>query len=185
MITAQISLEQRFNTAVAIVLTHEGGFSDDATDPGGSTDYGISLHFLQDIGLDVNKDNIINSADIRDLTLDKAKAIYKKYWWDKYNYNAINSLHLATKVFDMAVNMGAHQAHKLIQDSLNHFCISLTVDGIFGKDTLDAINKISMKDEADLLNELRWAQHYFYTDLVTVHPKLQKYLNGWLKRANY
>ena len=47
----------RFTAAVARVLEHEGGFVDDPVDPGGATNWGISLRYLKKAGaVDANVD---------------------------------------------------------------------------------------------------------------------------------
>lgn len=57
-----------FDRAVAVILQFEGGFSEDKSDPGGTTNYGISQRAHP-------------SIDIRNLTIDQAKAIYRKDYW--------------------------------------------------------------------------------------------------------
>ena len=42
-----------FDKCLKIVLIHEGGYSDDPDDPGGTTNYGISLRFLKSVGLEL------------------------------------------------------------------------------------------------------------------------------------
>src|ERR1017187_9416771 len=91
----------RFNYAVNIVLEHEGGYSDDSDDPGGKTNFGITEKDLQDHARELNL-----PLDVKELGRVEAEYFYKKVYWDKYHYDAIKSLPIATKIFDMAVNMG-------------------------------------------------------------------------------
>jgi lysozyme family protein len=57
-----------FDRAFAIVVGVEGGYTSDPRDPGGETKYGISKRANPDL-------------DIKNLTLDQAKARYRlKYW---------------------------------------------------------------------------------------------------------
>ena len=56
---------QRFEEAIKVILKHEGGYSNDKDDPGGATDYGISLRFLQDHDIDLNGDGKVNEMDIK------------------------------------------------------------------------------------------------------------------------
>jgi lysozyme family protein len=178
--------QQRFDSAVVVVLKHEGGYTNDKDDPGGATDYGISLRFLKDHGIDLNGDGEVNEMDIKALDIDKAIAIYKQYWWDKYHYEAINSLYYATKVFDMAVNMGGSQAHKLVQRACNQCGHNLVVDGILGGKSLGAINEIYLHNRGeDLEYETRDEQKWFYEHLAEEKPKFKKYLKGWLRRASW
>ena len=97
--------DKRFEEAVKVILEHEGGLENNTLrDPGSVTQWGISLRFLQSIGLDINHDGRVNADDVRDLTLTDAKAIYRKYWWDKYHYEAIEDNKVVAKIFDLAVN---------------------------------------------------------------------------------
>ncbi len=169
-----VFIKDRFESAVAVVLQHEGGYSDDEYDPGGATKFGISQRFVTDHHL---------GLFIKDITLKQAKKIYRDYWWDKYEYNDINNLTVATKVFDMSVNMGPLQAHKLLQRAINDVSSSkITVDGLLGPETLSAANMI---DEELLMSFLRMNAARFYLELVNKNPQNKVFKAGWLKRANW
>ena len=180
MINDILTPQGRFQYAVNIVLNHEGGYSNDEDDPGGETNFGITHLDLQAHAIELNL-----PLDVKNLTRIEAEYFYKKIWWDKYNYNAINSLPIATKIFDMAVNMGAHEAHILVQRALTYCGHSeIDIDGILGGKSFGAINEISQHGrQADfrieLINEAKW----FYEHLVEEKPVLKKFLNGWLERA--
>lgn len=165
-----------FELAISVVLDHEGGFADDPDDPGGATKFGISLRFYKTIKPNATID------DIRNLTIEDAIAIYKKYWWDNYQYSLIIAQSIATKVFDLAVNEGASQAHKLLQRacwSVNgYLCISS--DGILGENTLAVVNE---SYSPALLTALRSEAAGFYRGLIASNPRNAKYKNNWLKRA--
>ena len=179
-----ITPEQRFNYAVNVILQHEGNFSNDANDSGGATNYGISLRFIKEEGIEINHDGIIDVNDIKDMRQTDAINIYKKYWWDKYHYEAINSLSIASKIFDMAVDIGSTQAHKIAQESCNYCGHNLVVDGILGGKTIGALNEISLHGrEQDLMDELIYNHTWFYENLAEEHPKLKVFLKGWLNRA--
>ena len=121
------------------------------------------------------------------MTRVEAEYFYKKVYWDEYNYNAINSLPIATKIFDMAVNMGAHEAHTLVQRSLTYCGHSeIAIDGILGGKSIGAINEICLHGrQADLRIELINEAKWFYEHLVEEKPTLKKFLNGWLERASW
>jgi lysozyme family protein len=85
-----------FDQAVTFVLEREGGLSDDPTDPGGLTNFGISQRAYPDL-------------DIRHLTVEGATAIYKRDYWDAAGCDALTPA-VALAVFDSAVNCGVQRA---------------------------------------------------------------------------
>lgn len=180
-----------FNQAIPIILQHEGGLVNDPNDPGGITNFGISLRYLQSLVqqepqllsvYDVDHQGVINALDIRDLPEADAIQIYKTQWWDKYNYGEINDQSLATKIFDLAVNMGGITANKLLQQACNilsgNNCVE--VDGILGVMSLAVINKLN---PVATLQTLRQQAIQYYQNLVANNPSLSKFLNGWLNRV--
>jgi len=183
MICFHIDHEQanRFQYAVNVVMRHEGGYANNKNDPGGVTNFGISLRYLIDIENDINGDGSVDAKDIKDMTAEEAKLLYKKYWWDKYGYNSIKDLSLATKIFDLSVNTGPSRAHKILQKSINTLQKeSLSVDGDFGMYTLQATNKLPPDK---LLTAIREQAKLFYTNLVAKKPRLVVFIKGWLARA--
>ena len=175
-----------FEKAVEKVLEHEGGYVDHKADPGGATNYGISLRFVKQstgIDLDVDGDGDIDADDIKAMTPDQAKEIYKTEFWEKYGYDKIEDAGVATKVFDMCVNMGPRQAHKLVQRACNAVAGTgnLVEDGILGNKSLESVNDINLN--SSLLDPIRSAQSDFYKSLAAQKPRLQVFLKGWLKRA--
>ena len=92
---------KNFNEIIEQVLEHEGGYVNDPKDLGGETKYGITKRFYPDI-------------DIKNLTIEQAKDIYKKDYWDR---NKVESLpqNLWHIYFDMCVNMGKRTAVKVLQ----------------------------------------------------------------------
>ena len=152
-----------FEPAVEWMLSHEGGYVNDPNDAGGETKYGISKRSYPDV-------------DIAALTLDDAKAIYKRDYWASQRYEEIADQRVATKIFDMAVNMGFHRAHAIAQQQCG-----VKNDGILGPLTVAAINA---KDADTFVVSLCNACVEFYSGLAEDKPTNQKFLNGWLKRAN-
>lgn len=157
-----------FRPAFEFLIEHEGGTVNDPDDPGGLTRWGISQRSYPDL-------------DIASLTQEDAAQIYQRDFWQPQPYCQIDDQNLANKVFDMSVNMGTHQATILLQRSLNGCGQVVVADGRFGPLTLTAVNTTSPDA---LLDELRENMGKFYYTLVAQRPSNQKYLNGWMKRAN-
>ena len=158
-----------FKTYSKLILKVEGGYVNDPDDPGGETKFGISKRSYP-------------KEDIKNMTPERALAIYKRDFWDAPGYGGINSEELAYKVFEMGVNVGSERASILLQEAINDLSLfNLTEDGVIGPKSLKAIN--SMNEEL-LLERFKERCKGYYTSLVSVSPKKRKYLKGWLNRVN-
>jgi lysozyme family protein len=154
----------KFDEIIEVVLEHEGGYVNDPKDPGGETNFGIAKRSHPDV-------------DIKNLTKEGAKEIYKEVYWDK---NKVESLpeELWHIYFDMCVNQGKSRAVKIIQRAVNGKGGSLTVDGGMGPMTITAIGKSRVE-----LDRVRAYRVKYYVDLVTRKPDLERFYFGWFKRA--
>lgn len=176
-----------FNKAIPTVLMHEGGFVNNASDAGGATNYGISTRFLQGhlSDGDFNHDGVVDLTDIKNMTKDEACTIYKKFFWDPNNYTSIVDQTITTKIFDFTVNMGASRSHKIAQAAINKVTNgSLDVDGVFGQQSIDAVNLImSDDDKQSLITAISDGAYAFYQALVAHDPSQEQFLLGWRNRA--
>lgn len=159
-----------FDIALPYVLRHEGGWSDDPVDPGGATNYGITLETARRHG-------ILDKAELRAITPEKVAAIYLKDYW---RFDLVDDQRVATKLFDMAVNMGPPRAVRLCQMALNDIGASLQVDGQWGPQTRACLNAVTPDHMLLLLSA---ASADYYRSIVAKRPESVKFLNGWLKRA--
>lgn len=180
-----------YDHAYAFLFKHEirpgKTFSNDPDDPGGPTNYGVSLRFLKDVCEDINLDGLIDINDVLALDSVSAKNIFKKYWWDKYGYGKLNNLSISSKIFDLSVNMGSFRAHEILQKAINKTDpkVKLFVDGLIGPITIMTANKICAVGFKDvLLENIKDLTRQFYKNLVKSNPRNAKFLPGWLNRAN-
>lgn len=175
-----------FESCVEYVLEHEGGLTKNKADPGGTTNFGISLRFLRDVPEDVLKRlgifGEVTDKTIVDLTLVQAKGLYFSEFWNQAPFDKIMNGILAKYIFDMAVNHGLSQATRITQRAC---CAAqkdksyVKDDALFGKKTLQAINQASFM----LIPALIASREGFMRQLVAVNPKLDVFLDGWLTRA--
>ena len=182
-----------FDAAFDVVLGHEGGFVDHDADPGGATNFGISLRYLQrrgdldDDGVldgDLDGDGDVDIDDIIALTPARSKHLYHSGFWVPNRLPEVENNEVATKIFDIAVNTGSRQAWRIVQRACNTACEpgdELEVDGKVGPKTLAIVNAISQKEV--LLDAIRAEQLAFYEDLVERKPDLAVFLDGWANRA--
>jgi lysozyme family protein len=170
-----------FDPAVQLTLQHEGGFFHN-TVTGEIVNYGVTLAFVRDCGYCANPDE----AFIRNLTVEQAREIYRKYFWDRYNIGSIRDQDLANKVFDLTVNMGpggsTHDgALTLLQRAVNDCGGNLVVDGHIGPKSIAAINAL---DPARLLAAYRKRAESRYQEIAQANSNLAGNLTGWLSRLN-
>ena len=170
-----------FDRAVEVVLQHEGGLVDDPDDPGGITNHGISLRFLRRVRPGARPE------DVRNLTRDEAIELYRRHFWHRYGYASLWDQRVATKVFDLSVNMGPRGAHVCLQRALRAADEPVVEDGVLGPKTLAAVHRA----QSDvLLAALRSEAAGWYRNLASpkrgyakVSRRRPKYITGWLKRA--
>ena len=127
------------------ILSHEGGFSDDPDDPGGPTNFGITLAALRNAGRDLDGDGDIDRDDILRLTRAIAIEIFEE---DYYRAPRIYLLPEALQpvVYDMQVNAGA-QAIILLQRLLRDMGFDVAVDGVIGPITARAAQAASSRKD--------------------------------------
>lgn len=161
-------MDEKFKYALERTLTFEGGYANDAADPGGETKFGISARAYPGL-------------DIKALTRDRAGEIYYEDYWTRYGYSRLADTELAAKVFDLAVNMGPRRAHKLLQKAMNRAGgVGLAADGNLGPKTIEAVN--GYPDGSRLLAELKAEAVKYYRSLAA-GKGMQRFLAGWLRRA--
>lgn len=188
-----------FDTALPTILKHEGGFVDNIHDPGGATNYGISLRYLQARGDldgdgfldgDIDRDGDVDADDIVAMDADDAAIFYKTGFWYPGKYGLIDDQVLATKAFDLGVNMGIKQGAKCIQRALLAVGANLKDDGAIGPVTIEAING---EGALVILAATRSEAAGFYRALILRNSALRKrmidvpdfsvFKKGWLRRA--
>lgn len=97
-----------FNRAFEIVIGHEGGYTNDPRDTGNWTGGAVNSGELKGTKYGISAASY-PLFDIANLTLDDARAIYKRDYWDKVGADDL-APPLAMLVFDAAVNSGVGRA---------------------------------------------------------------------------
>ncbi len=176
-----------FEQAVELVLSNEGGFVDNPADPGGATNFGISLRFLRALPPERLKKygffEPLDVSQIRDMTLDQAKLIYRGEFWDAVPFAQLAEPNIATYIFDMCVNHGIAQGVKLAQRAVWAVMRKFNYipdDGVLGVETIRLLNRQNQTFVIILIAE----RAGFMRQLAAVNPKLDgEFLHGWLARC--
>ena len=140
------------------------------TDSGGRTRYGIAERFHPDLAASLFYTSLGSAA-----ALVIARGIYETKYGDPLCLSGITSQAVANKLLSLGVNIGVIPASKMLQNVLH-----VEGDGRIGPITLHALD---ISDPETVLEHLRADAEQYYRNLVAENPKLQVYLNGWLKRA--
>jgi lysozyme family protein len=146
-----------FDQAFDKLISHEGGYVNDPRDPGGETKFGISKRAYP-------------SVDIAGLTLEQAKAIYLRDYWQRARCDELPPA-LAFQVFDTAVNSGIGQAIRLLQRA-----VGVADDGVTGPLTMAAIQRT---DAEGLIARFNGQRLEFMTKLST----WDTFGRGWARRV--
>lgn len=158
-----------FDTAFERLIGHEGNFTNDRNDRGNWTAGVIGKGSLKGTKYGISAMTYPN-LDIKNLTLQQAKQIYKRDWWDALSANKIDPS-IVFQVWDFAINAGMSTAKRKLQSA-----VGVADDGIIGPLTLKAINDADLND---LLMKFNAERLTYYTKLST----WDRYGKGWTNRV--
>lgn len=193
--TPNYPIPSRFNTCQVPLMSNEGGFANDPSDAGGTTNFGISLRFAIAQGqldhthpkfamFDLDMDGDVDGQDIRLLTRQEAINVYYTCFWQREDLDSFPSP-LDGALFDQSVNGGQVAAMKILQRSLNHMIPQpITVDGVVGPTTRGMVSGLIKTNAiSKLMAWYRLEAQWRYQDIVKADPTQTKYLAGWVARA--
>lgn len=156
-----------FETAIAVVLEHEGGVGNLRGDPGGETCFGWSSAECERWGIPLPR------------TPQEATTLYELHFWNPL-YEQILSQTVATKIMDDCVNQGPEAGTHNLQAALCAAGSIVERDGIFGPATLTATNLVP---EKLLLPWMRLIQYQSYEKWIGSDPEREKLRKGMANRA--
>lgn len=123
-----------YDGSLARLLVHEGGYTNHPSDPGGPTKFGITI-------FDYRKyvKPGATAADVKAMTLDEAKRIYRAKYWDAQRCDALPA-GVDYAIFDYGVNSGIGRSGKVLRRCLKLVdSTSVVNDGvIYAADHADA-----------------------------------------------
>ena len=155
----------RFDACMPFIFKAEGGYSDNPADPGGPTNFGITLATLRAYEGDPN----LTADDVKTLTPAMAKEIYRTAYWNRMQCGALPA-GLDLEVFDFGVNSGPSESVKTLQR-----LVGVTQDGSIGPITLAAVGQFNV---GDLIGRFAQARLAFYQSL-----NMPEFEQGWATRV--
>lgn len=165
------------STEINKILESEGGFQQDSSDSGNfvngtliGTNKGITANALAEFrGVDPTT---ITVDDIKGVTDEEAKEIYAQNYYLKPKINELPQ-DIQDTVMDMYVNSGRN-AVKILQR-----LAGVEADGVIGPATIKAVQEANITR-----NQYADARIDYYTKVAENNPSQNKFLQGWINRAN-
>lgn len=158
-----------FDTVFDRTIGSEGGFQADRRDRGNwtsgevgkgelkGTKYGLSAMTYPDL-------------DIKAITLQQAKDIYRRDWWDKLGMERWPKS-MQFQMFDAAFNHGSGRANQFLQ-----YAVGVKQDGKIGPATMAAVNAM---DANDIVMRFLAKRLRYFTEVKT----WDAYSRGWTRRV--
>jgi lysozyme family protein len=163
--------------SIGKTLIKEGGYINNAADPGGATKYGVTQKDIT--GLPGFPENV------KDLTVIGATEYYREYFWNKFgtagrfakeNFPQIHEQTILDKLFDLSVLFGLGEAVDVFERVL-----SLPTDGIYGPNDVTATNEA---EPSSLLTAFKTGMVAHAIGIANAKPSERIFLQGWINRVN-
>jgi lysozyme family protein len=138
-------MKSSYPTAIKAVLAHEGGYTNHPADPGGPTNWGITIADARMYWLPN-----ATAADVRAMPLSVAQEIYKKRYWDAQKCDLLPA-GLDYSVFDYGVNSGIGRSGKVLRRILG----LSDATSVVTQEVLDAVAKRDTKSLIIAMNDER------------------------------
>lgn len=162
-------MADNFDSAIKQLLADEGDKVIPADHGRGASKYGITLKTAQETYPSWT------TEDITSLTSEQASDWYRVNYWFRYHFDRIEDPALASKVFNIGVNIGAGTAIRLLQNVTG----GLTVDGVLGPATAA---KVNASNATELLEKFKQGAAEYHKKVAEDNPELAANLTGWLRR---
>ncbi len=170
------------------IINREGGYVNDADDPGGATNFGVTIHTMRRLGMDLTGDGKITPADVKKLSRDQAHDIFVRHFFHRPQIDALPRA-VQASVFDMYVNAGAG-AVRILQRMLREMGHDIVVDGVIGPQTIAATKSAYAAAPEFFVDAYGIERRNFYYRLADRRPASRKFARrrdggkgGWIKRA--
>ena len=156
-------------TIIEGILRREGGWVDHPADRGGPTKYGITLRTLSHW-----RGSRAIAEDVRALTKEQARRIYRHLYIGKHGFDRIEDPRLCELVIDCGVHHSPARAVRWLQKAAG-----VKVDGRCGPVTLGAANAAPAKS---LRLRVLASRARSFGATITAKPSQAAFAKGWMAR---
>jgi len=170
------------------IVAREGGFVDHPDDPGGATNFGVTIHTLRRLGIDLDGDGRSEVADLRQSSRAQAADISIDHYFIRPGIARLPEV-LHASVFDMQVNAGGN-AVRILQRLLREMGQEIAVDGVIGPQTIAAAQAAVNEAPDHIADAYGIARRNYYFRIAEARPALRKFARtraggkgGWIRRA--
>src|ERR1700739_1630431 len=125
-------MQSTYERAITQVFKDEGGYSNDAGDPGGPTNWGITI-----IDARLYWKHDATAEDVKNMPRSIAEEIYVKHYADPLQYNSLPA-GVDYAVLDYGINSGISRSAKVLQS-----IVKVPADGVIGPITINATNALN------------------------------------------
>lgn len=162
-------MRQNYSRIMEEIFYHEGGYVDHPSDPGGATNMGIT-HKTLARWRKVSPWTNLPKSEVKNLKKQEAAKIYEANYWKAVRGDDLPS-GVDCYTMDYGVNSGPNRAIRELQAVLK-----VTVDGVIGPNTLEALRKA---DPLKVITELHGRRMAYLKSLKTWGT----FGRGWSKRT--
>jgi lysozyme family protein len=167
---------------ISALILREGGYSNNPTDAGGETIWGITAVVARAFGY---------TGAMKDMPQQTARDIYAARYWHQPRFDEVNTISASTaeEMLDTGVNMGTATAGKFLQRALNVLnqgeatYPNIAVDGGVGNMTLAALKAFlasrGKAGETVLVRMLNAQQSVRYIELAEANVSQEAFEYGW------
>jgi lysozyme family protein len=193
-----------FKRAFEYTGQNEAGYSNNPNDEGGETYKGIARRYHPNwpgwsiIDREKIQRNVLNDAELTQIleAIPELQMMVEEFFrgqfWNPILGDEIPNDSIAIALYDCAVNHGASDGIRWLQEGLNslnnngrHYA-DMPVDGRIGSSTISTLrryNSLFPDNAGDLIAAMMGLRIAYYIELMKQKPKQETFARGWLRRA--
>ena len=166
-----------FDKAFDYLMKSEGTeFVNNPIDSGGPTKYGITK-----LSFEVWSNKKADDDEIKNMTIETAKQFYLTNYWTHMLLDKLTRPGSTICIFDSGVLYGPNTAMGFAQRASNICGVPIKIDGIFGDESVAAINLI---EQISFITEFHSLILLWIDEVIRMNPKNEVFRSGWTTRAN-